>query len=406
VARSDSRILIVYWNPYGRRMRLSTLNHLNAVCRVGRAGDVLAVNAHGGVPRIVAALRPTALILHTTFLGIRWLRTFESWRARSAWLAELDCPILALPQDDFDHSGVLDEWLESLGVCDLFTSLPDEAGILYPRTSARARVTGVLTGYVDEHLVRDFRAVRPCGANDIVYRATRLPYWFGRLGLLKAAVGSEAVAAADGLGLRSDISLRPGDAITGRDWPAFLASGRVVVGAESGSSVIDPDGRVRRAVEALLAVEPDLSYDEVTKRVDAGWDEHWFAVASPRHLEASITRTAQVLVEGRYSDVLEAGRHYVPVDRDLSNIGAAIEQALDPEINTQLTEQAFGEIAESGRYSSSRLTEIVGAALADVEVAGPPVPGRFAAARLAARAWNLFLDGRASVPWPRRGRVA
>ena len=294
-------------------MRASTLSHLDAVCRVGRPGEVFALNAHGGVPRSVSRLRPTAVVLHTTFLGIRWLRSFEAWRRRSAWLGELGCPTLALPQDDFDHTEVLDEWLESLGVSDVFTSLSRDAGLLYPRMSARARFTEVLTGYVDEAQVERFKAARPPADVDVVYRAARLPYWFGRLGLLKAAVGDAAVPAADRLRLRSDISVRDGDVITGSDWLRFLASGRAVVGAESGSSVIDPDGRVRRGVEAVLAADPGASYEDVVGRVPATWDQHWFAVVSPRHLEASITRTAQVLVEGAYSGVLEPGRHFVPV---------------------------------------------------------------------------------------------
>ena len=38
-----------------------------------------------------------------------------------------------------------------------------------------------------------------------------------------------------------------------------------------------------------------------------GWDSYAFFAISPRHLEAVITKTAQVLVEGRYSGVLGAG---------------------------------------------------------------------------------------------------
>ena len=37
----------------------------------------------------------------------------------------------------------------------------------------------------------------------------------------------------------------------------------------------------------------------------SGWDSYAFFAISPRHLEAVITKTAQVLVEGRYSGVLE-----------------------------------------------------------------------------------------------------
>ena len=55
-----------------------------------------------------------------------------------------------------------------------------------------------------------------------------------------------------------------------------------------------------------------------TRRCRAGWDSYAFFAISPRHLEAVVTKTAQVLVEGSYSGVLEPERHYIPVRRDFS----------------------------------------------------------------------------------------
>jgi hypothetical protein len=403
VRKSGHRILVVYWNPYGRRMRISTAAHLDAVCRVGGSGEVLALNAHGGVPPIAATVQPTAVILHTTFLGIRWLASFDRWRARTGWIAELGCPVIALPQDDFDHAAVLDDWLDELGVNHLFTSLPAEAGLLYPRMSKRARVTGVLTGYVDRRLT----SVEPPTARetDVVYRATRLPFWFGQLGQLKAAVGDQAQLAAQRLGLTSDVSLDSRDAITGKRWMTFLSSGRTIVGAESGSSVIDPDGSLRREVQSLLHSEPGLRYEDVVERIPADWDRHWFAVVSPRHLEAAATRTVQVLVEGTYSGVLEPGRHFVPVRRDLSDLEAALAQALDPDVATATTAAAHADVIESGRYAAERLTDVLRGAIGSGE--GRPAPaGAFEAARVAARAWDAVLGARASSRWARRAGAA
>jgi hypothetical protein len=387
--------LLVHWNPYGRRMRHATVAHLEAVARAGFPGPVVALNGHGGVPAAARRLNPSAVILHTTFLATRWLPDFSGWRARSAWIGELGCPVLALPQDDFDHSGVLDDWLDDLGVTCVFTSLPTHAEFLYPKTSRRAAVVDVLTGYVDRTLTALPRKSLAQRRFDVVYRATRLPYWFGRLGQLKAAVGDEADAIARRRGLTADISMDADDAITGRAWLCFLQEGRTVVGCESGSSMIDPDGSVQRRTTALLSDTPGLSYEEIVRRVHGEWDAHWFGVVSPRHFEAAAAGSPQVLVEGSYSGVLVAGKHYIPVRRDLSDLDQALMQALDPDLGAELAARTHADLVESGRYDVDRLTEAVQRALPASSGEGGPVPE--APLRAAVFAWNAFAASAAAA---------
>jgi hypothetical protein len=342
-------------------------------------------------------MEPAAIVLHTTFLGIRWLTSFESWRERSAWLGRVGCPLIALPQDDFDHAAILDEWLEELGATRVLTALPDHVDVLYPRTGRRARIVRALTGYVSPSLARRSAVSLDARPMPLVYRATALPYWFGRLGRLKEEVGIAVARAVERIGLTADVSLRPGDAVTGGEWLGFLESGRAVAGAESGSSVIDPDGSVRRAVEQLLAVEPGLSYGEVVARLpEFAWDERWLSSLSPRHLEAAAMRTPQLLVEGAYSGILVPDRHYVPIARDLSDVDAALERVLDPEVGGAIAEQAHAELVASADYASERLTEAVLAGLpADDGLRAPSAS--LAAVRIATRAWNAYAEVRAGA---------
>src|SRR5207253_8410033 len=51
---------------------------------------------------------------------------------------------------------------------------------------------------------------------------------------------------------------------------------------------------------------------------------------SSRHFEAAATGTCQLLVRGRYNDILEADRHYIALDPDLANMPDAIERFRDP----------------------------------------------------------------------------
>ncbi len=160
-------------------------------------------------------------------------------------------------------------------------------------------------------------------------------------------------------GLSCDISTRAQETILGDAWLEFLGSARTTVGAESGVSVLSRRGEVRDRVLELLEEDPNLSFDAVSARMPAGWDDYRFFAVSPRHLEAVTTKTAQILVEGRYSGVLEPDRHYIPLKRDFSNLDEALESAREPAVLEQLAEQAYEDIYLSGRFSFTKLTALL-----------------------------------------------
>ena len=152
----ERRLLLLYWSPLGARVRVSLEQHLRALRYLPGRNHVIPYNASRGAPSWLRSFRPDAMsILHTTFLGPRLVDEFESRRSRSAWIGEARCAKLALPQDADDYDAeTLDGWLEELGVDAVLTALAESASTLDPRTSRRAQIVKVLTGYVDEHALR------------------------------------------------------------------------------------------------------------------------------------------------------------------------------------------------------------------------------------------------------------
>jgi hypothetical protein len=360
------RVLVLHYTPRPGAVRLTTAQHLAAVTSIPDA-EVLSYNAAHGVPRWLDRLRFDAVVLHTTYLGLRWHRWFKEYRARSEWLAGMDALKVALPQDEYHDAHTLDDWLDDLGVSVVATVLDgayrDE---LYPKLSGKAAFYEVLTGYVDETAAKGIRVPAPDQRPyDVVYRARHLPFWLGSHAQLKHRVGEAVLARAPAHDLRCDISTRPQKVVLGEAWLDLLASGRMTIGAESGSSTLDKRGELGAMVADWLEREPELTFEEVDERMPAGWDDYRFFAISPRHLEAVVTKTAQLLVEGRYSGVLEPERHYLPIRRDFSNLDEVLEQARDRERMTTLTERAYDEIYVSGRFSFRRLSETIGEILTE-----------------------------------------
>ena len=159
--------------------------------------------------------------------------------------------------------------------------------------------------------------------------------------------------------------------------------------------MLDRAGEVRRAIGELRSEDPEITFEQLAGRMPAGWDSHRFAALSPRHLEAASVGTAQLLVEGEYDGVLEAGRHYFPVKADLSNLADALEETRDPRALQPLADAAYKEICLSGRYSYRRLAELVDESLRQLgawERPGRPLMAR-AAPRLAAAEAELTRRG-------------
>jgi hypothetical protein len=354
-----------------------------------RGHETIYYNVYFGCPAWLRGLRPDAIVLHTTFLALRWHGSFALWERSTPWIGGTGVPVVALPQDEYDRSEVLEDWLLSLGVTAVFSIFgPAERDVLYPRLADRVRFERCLTGYVDDGLVRSTAGSPPLAARplDLVYRARRLPYRYGRYGQLKAAIGDAAIAAARTRDLAIDVSCRGEDTIYGPAWYDFLGSGRAVLGCESGVSALDRRGEIRRRIEVITAADPTATFEAVSAQLPAGWDDHRFLALGPRHLEAAATRTAQILVEGEYEGVLEPWRHYLPVRADLADIGQALDRIRDTATLQEMVDRTHADVIASGRYSYRRLAEQIEGVLYD-EGAGRtrrrPAPGSRQLARLA-----------------------
>jgi hypothetical protein len=354
-------VLVLYWYPINLRMRAAVEAHIHAL----DVGDhpVVYHNAFLAPAPWLRRTRFAGVVLHNTFLGVRWNVDFDAYREAFAWLSEIETTKVAIPQDEYDHSEILDEWLAELRVSAVLSNFRAEhRGSLYPTQAGGADFHEVLTGYIDDDAAaRVSRRLGPLSerSSDIVYRAAKLPYWFGSHGQLKHRIAGAVNARSSELGIRADISTRWEDTILGDAWWDFLLSGRAVVGCESGSSVLDRRGEIRKGVQSLLAEHPDATFDEVSASMPPGWDSWTFFAISPRHLEAVLTKTCQILVEGEYSGVLEPHRHYIPLARDFSNLDEVIEQVRDTPRATELTETAYDEVFRSGEWSYKSFAALI-----------------------------------------------
>jgi hypothetical protein len=87
----------------------------------------------------------------------------------------------------------------------------------------------------------------------------------------------------------------------------------------------------------------------------AGWDGTPLGAIGPRHLEAAVAKTAQVLVAGDYDGILEPDVHYLPVRADFADADAVVERLGDTALLERLAARAHRDVVLSGRYGYAAL---------------------------------------------------
>ena len=78
----------------------------------------------------------------------------------------------------------------------------------------------------------------------------------------------------------------------------------------------DLDGSIRRNVENFVSKFPKASFSEVEQNCFPGEDGNLklFAI-SPRHFECCLTKTCQVLYQGRYDNIFKANHHFIEIKK-------------------------------------------------------------------------------------------
>ena len=326
------------------------------------------------VPGYLKSVRFDLIVFHTSLLSERAdLRSVEGTLNKGLrMLQKMDGLKVALPQDEFFHTDVLCELINEMAIDYVFSVAPEsEWPTIYDTVDFRKiKFVRVLNGYLDDKAVSQINKLAMRSGDrsvDICYRARRHDHFLGRHGRLKTAIAEVFEDKAPKKGLTTDISTRDQDTLLGDEWFKFLLRSKYIIGVEGGASILDRDGEIKKRAQQYMKSHPVASFEEVEAACYPNQDGNLGLVAlTPRHLEACATRTCQVLIEGDYNGVLEAGKHYVELKRDFSNIDQVLAIVERDDQRTDMTERAYRDIVGSEKYTYEAFVEQV----VDIPLAG------------------------------------
>lgn len=344
----------------------NVVDYLKCFERYGRPAQYIYHRITDPVTSAMREIRFHAVMFDSSALGACRFRPRSLWaehKERWSFLADVDAAKIAFPQDDYHESNTLDALFDDFRFDVIYTVAAQELELLYPRSSRRAELVTVLTGYVDDDSIDSVALTAQPFARrriDIGQRVTKYSPLGGRFARLKGELARAVAEAARSRRMTVDVSFSERDKIMGDKWLAFLGDCRYITGCEGGVSVWDPDGLIYDRVQAYLAANPDASFEEVEQACFPGEDgRHVFSTVTPRLFEAALMRCCQILVEARYLGVLKPFTHYIPVAPDLSNVADALDLTRDHRSAQARIENTYETLVGTREFRYSTLAERV-----------------------------------------------
>ena len=270
------------------------------------------------------------IILGPTFLCNRYRHDhLAKTLVNYDFIRQSDAFKIAMPQDDYDCSAILDRWMTNWNVDIVYSVCDNNWQTLYPLFSKVGQIKLGYTGYITDTWIDSWNNPKPfvLRSIDISYRASKLPPYYGSIGHIKSVIGDRFKSKLKNDAFKLDISTDPSDFIPGDKWHSFLENSKFCLVSNSGSSLHDPEGEIRASVNRFLSSNANATFEEVLKNCFPDEDcKYVFTAISPRNIEAALSETIQIATPGAYSNILEADRDYIPLDPNCSNITAVVDK--------------------------------------------------------------------------------
>lgn len=311
------------------------------------------------IPWYVQRMQFDLIIFHNLFFSNKFDRERQLAVFKKTYLLrDAKCRKVITPQDEFINSDIVCDFVRKMGVSTIFSVQPELTWSTIYGSLNNVQIINVLTGYLDRRRIKycaKFFSMDWRRDTLVSYRCIGKPLpWFGRHGYLKQLIAPVFVQAMRREGLNYDISTEDRDAIAGLAWYEFLGSSKYVLGVEGGTSIYDEKGEIKQATDSFTAMFPEANFEEIEEACFPEIDGHFHGFAiSPRHLEACLTGTCQILTEGHYNGILKPNVHYIPLAKDFSNITEVICRMREDKDREKIVNNAYRDVVLSGKYDIS-----------------------------------------------------
>lgn len=348
------RVLIVH--ALRNDSRLTTVEHALSFGRHLRGCEVTYVNIFGRATPAVTGDGYDLAILTYELLAQRSMPFWGPIARRVEALMRSARVSVAMPQDDYTCSALLDDFITRNGIGFVLTPLTRDLHLLYPKSIAcGVQFHEALTGYWETETrvpISSFRKPFEERQIDVGQRVRNLPPHFGHAAQRKGQLAISFAAAAMQTDFVCDVSTDSSAVLIGNEWWKFLGNIRFTIGRRGGASVADPKGRLQARANQLQLRNPRITYDQIAHRLKTNaLPQGDFTAISPRLFECAAMGVCQILEEDHYINGLEPWTHYIPITSNLSNIKDVFAAMRDWSRCKTIVANAEDVLIKSGKYT-------------------------------------------------------
>lgn len=283
-------------------------------------------------------------------------------------IAENCSRVFVFVQDDYAANAVTESFVLKLSKITkvlVYSPIKFDHQLMYPNLCGNVEIQYCHTGYVEEsHLENILKYSKPFDQRDFDYanRVSQLPIWLGEQAQLKYHVSKRVAQEFRNNQKIVDDSSDVGDVKAGIEWFKFLGNARYTSGSLGGSSITDPKLSLSRQGRRIEQKSGEMSYSDLLKIKKNSNKVGNFGTIGPRIFEAAMMGTCQILVESDYIDGFEAGRHYLPIRSDFSNLGEIIRELVrNHDLGAEVAGNAFEALILSGEHTYKNFVRQIGA---------------------------------------------
>ena len=312
--------------------------------------DVTVIDGRQRLPDWVSKEDFHLVILSAQFLCARYSTSLmQQMREKFEFMPKSRALKIAMPQDDYDCSRILDSWLFDWKVDVIYSICPKNWELLYPLCSKTCTLRLGFTGYISNEMIVPLEERKKWMERtiDVVYRARKLGYNFGELGQLKAqAPNWLAKATKDIDSLKIDIQIGEEHFVFGTNWRNFLESSKFALVSPGGSSTVDFEGDLRELSRETSNLDLSITdFFQLAEQRKCQWKAIDNTMISPRNIEAALVGSVQIAIINEYSSIFLPNIDYIPLHFDRS-----LNQSLIDEANwDSMRKSAYDKILSENR---------------------------------------------------------
>ena len=345
-----NNILLIYHHPF-KDNAPTIKEHVGAFAKFSKF-KITTYNTAMGYPAELGNIGFSAIVMHYSLFGSHPFKLSDNF---IEYISNSNSKKIMFFQDEMQYVAERLSLINKLGCKTIYTLLEKRYfEEVYLNNTNADIINQTLTGYVSDDLKQKSQKNYISFSQrsiDVGYRARNLEFYFGQGAREKTDIAERFLVSSKSKKLNLDISTKEEDRIYGENWYKFVSDCKFMLGVMAGTSIFDYTGKIKEKTNNYLKKFPNADFEEVQNNLLIPYEGNInYRTISPRIFECAAFKVCMILYRDDYQGVLKADKHYIPLEKDFSNINEVLKKMEDSSFVSTMVETTYSDIIEDNKW--------------------------------------------------------